>query len=305
MKKIFSIVIVTFISVSMYSQQDSQFTQYMYNTVTINPAYAGARNVLSVFGLHRTQWVGLDGAPATNVISVNTPMKHTNLGLGVTIINDKIGPSDENSLSGDLSYSIKTSEDYKLAFGMKATANLLNIDFTKLSIYNENDALAANNVENRFTPNIGIGFFMSSSRTYFGLSIPNLLETEHFDSQATAKVASEKAHIYLMAGRVFDINNDIKFKPSLLTKLVKGAPLQADISANFMYQNKFTLGVAYRWDAAVSALAGFQVNDSWFIGYAYDRDITKISGYSSGSHELFLRYELFRDLGKAISPRFF
>ncbi|MES2544726.1 MAG: type IX secretion system membrane protein PorP/SprF [Bacteroidota bacterium] len=305
MKKIFSILVVTFISVTTYAQQDSQFTQYMYNTVTINPAYAGARNVLSVFGMHRTQWVGLDGAPLTNVISINTPIKHTNLGMGVTIINDKIGPSDENSISADISYSIKTSEDYKLAFGMKATANLLNIDFNKLSIYNENDDLASQNVVNRFSPNIGAGLFLSSDKTYFGLAIPNLLETEHFDTNATAKVASEKAHVYLMAGRVYDINADFKFKPSILTKFVKGAPLQADLSANFIYQQKFTLGVAYRWDAAISGLAGFQVNDSWFIGYAYDRDITKISGYSSGSHEIFLRYELFKDLGKAISPRFF
>lgn len=289
----------------MYSQQDSQFTQYMYNTITINPAYAGSRNVLSIFGLHREQWIGLDGAPKTNVISMNTPIKNTNVGVGVSIINDKIGPSDENAIAADISYTIKTSEDYKLAFGIKGTANLLNIDFTKLSIYNPNDDLASQNVVNRFTPNIGAGLFLFSNKNYFGLSIPNMLETEHFDSQTVAKVASEKAHIYFIAGRVFDINSDIKFRPSLLTKLVKGAPLQVDLSGNFIYQKKFTLGVAYRWDAAVSALAGFQVNDSWFIGYSYDKDITKIAGYTSGSHEIFLRYELFKDLGKAISPRFF
>jgi type IX secretion system PorP/SprF family membrane protein len=304
MKKIFSIVIVTLISVSMYSQQDSQFTQYMYNTVSFNPAYAGGRKVLSVFGLHREQWIGLEGAPSTNALSVNTPLKNSNFGVGVSILNDKIGPSDENSISADVSYSIKTSEDYRLAFGVKGTGSLLNIDFNKLSIYNEGDQNAVN-VENRFTPNFGVGLFFSSNKTYFGLSIPNLLETQHYDEQDNVKVASEKAHIYFMAGRVFDINSDIKVRPSILTKMVNGAPLQADLSANFIYIEKFTLGVAYRWDAAISALAGFQVNDSWFIGYSYDKDTTQIAGYTSGSHEFFLRYELFKNLGKAVSPRFF
>ncbi len=309
MKKRFLIFIVTLVAASSYAQQDSQFTNYMYNTININPAYAGSRGVLSVFGLHRNQWVGLDGAPVTNTFSLNTPIRNSNIGIGFSIVNDRIGPSDENSISADFSYSIKTSEKFKLSFGLKATANLLNVDFTRLNIYNPGDNLAQNNVDNRFQPNIGAGIYFHSDRTYFGLSVPNFLETKHFDKDETAfsaaSVASERMHYYFIAGHVFDLSSTVKLKPAMLTKVVQGAPLQVDLSANFLFNEKFTLGAAYRWDAAASLLAGFQVSDSWFIGYGYDMEVTKLANYNTGSHEIFLRYELFKNYDKVVSPRFF
>ncbi len=297
------------VAASSYAQQDSQFTNYMYNTININPAYAGSRGVLSIFGLHRNQWVGLDGAPVTNTFSINSPINNSNFGIGVSLVNDRIGPSDENNIAVDISYSIKTSETYKLSFGIKGTANLLNVDFTKLNIYNQGDALAQYNVDNRFSPNIGAGIYYHSDKTYFGFSIPNMLETQHFDKEQTSlsaeSVASERMHYYFIAGHVIDVNPSIKFKPALLTKVVNGAPLQVDLSANFLINDKFTAGLAYRWDAAFSALAGFQISDSWFIGYGYDMEITKLANYNSGSHEIFLRYELFKNYDKVVSPRFF
>lgn len=309
MKKRFLIFIVTLVAASSYAQQDSQFTNYMYNTININPAYAGSRGVLSVFGLHRNQWVGLDGAPVTNTFSINSPINNSNFGIGVSIINDRIGPSDENNISVDVSYSVKTSEKYKLSFGIKGTANLLNVDFTKLNIYNPGDVLAQYNVDNRFSPNIGAGVYYHSDKTYFGLSVPNMLETKHFDKDQTSlsaeSVASERMHYYFIAGHVMELNTSVKFKPALLTKIVNGAPLQVDMSANFLINNKFTAGLAYRWDAAFSALAGFQISDSWFIGYGYDMEVTKLANYNSGSHEFFLRYELFNNYDKVVSPRFF
>lgn len=302
------IALLLLMSVASYAQQDSQFTQYMYNTININPAYAGSRETMSIFGLHRTQWVGLDGAPTTNTVSLNTPINGSNLGLGVSLINDKIGPSDENDISVDLSYTINTSDRYKLSFGVKATANLLNIDFNKLSQYDKGDYLFQNNIDNKFSPNIGVGLYLHSDNTYFGLSAPNLLETTHFDRNAnkgSSLVARQVIHYYFIAGHVFDLTSDIKFKPSLLTKMVYGAPLQVDVSANFMFNNKFTAGVSYRWSAAMSAMVGFQASDSWFIGYGYDLETTRLANYNSGSHELFLRYELFNKYDKIISPRFF
>jgi type IX secretion system PorP/SprF family membrane protein len=302
------IAFLLLISVASYAQQDSQFTQYMYNTININPAYAGSRETMSIFGLHRTQWVGLDGAPTTNTVSINTPINGSNLGLGVSLINDKIGPSDENDISVDLSYTINTSDRYKLSFGLKATANLLNIDFNKLSQYDKGDYLLQDNIDNKFSPNIGVGLYLHSDNTYFGLSAPNLLETTHFDrnaSKGSSLVAREVIHYYFIAGHVFDLTSDIKFKPSLLTKMVYGAPLQVDVSGNFMFNNKFTAGVSYRWSAAMSAMVGFQASDSWFIGYGYDLETTRLANYNSGSHELFLRYELFNKYDKIISPRFF
>lgn len=295
--------------IDMYSQQDSQFTQYMYNTININPAYAGSRGVMSVFGLYRNQWVGLDGAPVTMAGSFNTPIANSNIGLGLSVLKDEIGPSDETSISADISYSIPTSERFKLSFGVKATANLLNIDFTKLNIYNPTDPRFQNSVDNRFSPNVGAGLYFHSDKTYLGLSVPNILETKHFDQSSTSNsasfVATERMHYYFIAGHVFDLSPSLQFKPAVLTKMVQGAPLQVDVSGNFLINEKLTLGVAYRWDAAMSAMAGFQVNDSWFIGYGYDLETTKLGNYNSGSHEIFLRYELFQNYDRVISPRFF
>ena len=308
MRTTLKIAVFLLLSVTSYGQQDAQFTQYMYNTININPAYAGSREAMSVFALHRTQWVGLDGAPVTNAASINTPINGSNVGLGVSIINDKIGPSDENKISVDFSYTIHTSETYKLSFGLKATAGLLNIDFNKLSLYDKNDYSFENNIDNKFSPNIGAGLYLHSNNTYFGLSVPNFLETKHFDryaSKGSSQIAKEVINYYFIAGHVFDLTADIKFKPSVLTKIVYGTPLQVDISGNFMFSDKFVAGVAYRWSAAMSAMVGFKATDSWFIGYGYDLETTKLASYNSGSHELFLRYELFNKYDNIISPRFF
>lgn len=306
--KISLIVILSGLSYS-HAQQDAQYTNYMYNTQSFNPAYTGSRGTLSVFGLHRSQWVGVDGAPQTDNFSIQTPIRNSNIGLGMSLINDKIGPSDETTFSIDLSYTIKTSDKHKLAFGLKASAYLLNVDFGKLNIYNSSDPLTQYNIDNKFSPNVGIGLFYYSKKDYIGISLPNMLETKHFDKGQTSytsnSVAAERMHFHIIAGKVFDINHDLKFKPALLSKYVNGAPLQIDLSANFMYQEKFVLGAAYRWNAAVSALVGFQVNESWFIGYSYDAEVTKMADYNSGSHEIFLRFELFNKLDKLASPRFF
>jgi type IX secretion system PorP/SprF family membrane protein len=309
MKTKLTVLVLTLLSGFGYAQQDAQYTQYMYNTIVVNPAYAGSRDVMSIFALHRTQWVGLDGAPVTNAVSINTPITGSNIGLGVSVVNDRIGPSDENNIAVDISYTIPTSETFKVSFGIKATANLLNVDFTKLHIYNPADPRYADNIDNKFSPNIGTGIYVHSDNTYFGLSIPYFMETKHFDKTASTSastfIAKERLHYYFIAGHVFDLSASVKFKPSILTKVVKGSPLQLDFSGNFLINEKFTAGVAYRWDAAVSALVGFQASDSWFIGYGYDFDTTKLANFNSGSHEIFLRYELFKKNNRIISPRFF
>lgn len=285
-----------------FSQQDSQYTQYMYNTVNVNPAYAGSRETFNVFLLHRNQWVGLDGAPVTNNVSLNTPLGDSNFGLGFSVVNDKIGPATENQISADLAYFIQVSENYKLSLGMKGTANLFNLDVNKLNIYDQNDP-QFQNLNNQFTPNVGAGVYLFSENTYFGVSVPNLFETKHYDDNDIA-ITRERMHYYVIGGHVFEINPNLKFKPAFLTKIVEGAPLQADITANFLINDKLTLGAAYKWSAAVSGLVGFQISDSWFIGYGYDMETTKLSNYNSGSHEIFLRYE-FLNNSRISSPRFF
>ncbi|MDI6034837.1 type IX secretion system membrane protein PorP/SprF [Flavobacterium sp. LB2P84] len=299
--KLFSFVLM-FTAFVSYAQQDAQFTQYMYNTININPAYAGSRGALSIFALHRTQWVGLDGAPVTNAASVNTPLNESNLGLGVSIINDKIGPTTENTISADLSYTVPTSETFKLSFGIKATANFFNLDVNRLNPVDDDPSL--HDFNNKFTPNIGAGVYLHSDKAYVGFSIPNFIESNRYDDNEVA-IFKEKINYYLIAGYVFDVNESIKFKPALLTKVVGGAPLQVDVSGNFMFNDKFVVGLAYRWSAALSAMVGFQVSDGMYIGYGYDHETTKLNNYNSGSHEIFLRYEIFKNNGKIITPRFF
>jgi type IX secretion system PorP/SprF family membrane protein len=299
--KLFSFVLM-FTAVVSFAQQDAQFTQYMYNTININPAYAGSRGALSIFALHRTQWVGFDGAPVTNAVSVNTPLNANNLGLGVSIINDKIGPTHENTISADLSYTIPASETFKLSFGVKATANLFDLDVSRLNPADDDPSL--HDYSNKFTPNVGAGVYLHSDKAYVGFSVPNFIQTNRYDDNEIA-IFKEKINYYLIAGYVFDLTNDIKFKPAVLTKMVEGAPLQADVSANFMFSNKFVVGLAYRWSAALSAMVGFQVSEGLYIGYGYDHETTNLNRYNSGSHEIFLRYELFKNNTKIITPRFF
>jgi type IX secretion system PorP/SprF family membrane protein len=299
--------IITFITMLLamvsYSQQDSQFTQYMYNTININPAYAGSRGAMSIFALHRTQWVGLDGAPTTNTASINTPINNSNLGVGLSFVNDKIGPVDENTISADLSYTLQTSENFKLSFGMKATANLFNLNVNKLNPADQGD-VQFQNLRNVFTPNIGAGIYYHSDKAYIGLSVPNFIQTNRYDDNDVA-IFKERINYYLIGGYVFDFSNDVKFKPAFLTKLVEGSPLQVDVSANFMFLEKVVVGVAYRWSAAMSAMVGFQVTDGMYIGYGYDLETTNLENYNSGSHEIFLRYELFKNNAKINTPRFF
>lgn len=292
------------IGTTVFAQQKTQFTQYMYNTISVNPAYAGSRDVFGILGLYRTQWVGLEGAPKTANFTLDLPLSDR-VGVGFSVLNDRIGPSDDNDIAVDISYNIPVSDNYRLFFGMKVSANLLNIDFTKLAIYNPSDAQFQNNVDNKFSPNIGAGLYLQSDKSYIGVSVPNMLETSHYD-HSQLSTAKEKMHFYLIAGYVYDLSYNVKFKPALLVKALAGAPLQTDLSANFLFNDKLTLGAAYRFNAAFSAMAGFQISDTLLVGYAYDADTSKLGNFNSGSHEIFLRFDLFDfNSNRAFSPRFF
>lgn len=297
---IFALMLMSAVS---YSQQDAQYTQYMYNTINVNPAYAGSRGVMSIFGLYRTQWVGLDGAPVTSAFSVNSPIENTNLGVGLSFVNDRIGPTIENTISADVSYTIQTSEKYKLSFGVKGTANLFNLDPTKLNPVNQGDPLLQN-LSNNFSPNVGAGVYFHSNKSYLGLSVPNFFESKRYSNNDVA-VFKERMNMYFIGGYVFELSPSLKFKPAFLTKMVQGAPLQLDVSGNFLINDKLMLGAAWRWSAAMSFMAGFQITDGLYAGYGYDLETTKLANYSSGSHEIFLRFELFKRQSRMVSPRFF
>ncbi|WP_396590381.1 type IX secretion system membrane protein PorP/SprF [Allomuricauda sp. R78024] len=297
----------------LVAQQDAQYTQYMFNTLSVNPAYAGSRGQLSFAGLYRSQWVGLDGAPETFTLNLHSPIRNSRLGYGVSIVNDNIGDGvvQETYLDAVLSYTIDVSRDAKLSFGLKAGGNMLSLDFNGLRNFDQ-EVVNQDNIDNQFSPNFGLGIYYHTDKFYAGVSAPSILETEYFDSgsndpESVNFLATERINFYLITGYVFDLNADLKFKPALLTKAVGGAPLQVDISANFLFADKFSFGAAYRLDAAVSALAGFQITDQIMLGLAYDRETTELGGaqFNDGSFEVFLRLELLKAFQKTVSPRFF
>ena len=303
MKKIvYSLVILLGLSAS--AQQEPQYTQYMYNPSVINPAYAGSLGYGSLFSLYRTQWIGLEGAPKTLNLSYHQPLENTNLGLGGNIVHDEIGPSATTNLAVDISYTIRFENESRLAFGMKVGGQLLNIDYTKLNHYNPSDVSFSNNITNQFSPNIGAGLFYYNENSYLGLSVPMMLQTKMYDEFAYSDV-DRRQHFYLAGGKVYDLSYNLKFKPAFVAKMVAGAPLQLDLTGNFLINDKFTVGLAYRWSAAVSALVGFKVSDRLAIGYGYDRETTRLANFNSGSHELFLQFDLFKITQHVETPRFF
>lgn len=318
MKKSFNALVVLFLAVlslesyDLSAQQDAQYTQYMYNTLSINPAYAGSRGGVSIIGLHRSQWVSLEGGPRTQTFSIHSPVGESKrVGLGFNIVNDEIFITNETYVDGSFSYTIPTGDTGKLAFGLKAGVHLLDVNYSEASAFQSGDPLLSADIDNRFSPQVGVGLFYHSDKFYAGLSAPNLLETEHFDDSQNSNdpnatfLARERVNYYLTSGYVFDITPDFKFKPAGLAKWVAGAPLQVDITANALLYDKLTLGLAYRWSAALSALVGFQVTDGLLIGLAYDRETTDLQQFNDGSFEVFLRYEIFNNPKRLISPRFF
>ncbi len=296
---------VMFFTNDLFAQQDAQYTQYMYNTVSVNPAYTGSRGHLSVAALHRSQWVGLDGAPVTQTINLHSPVGYNGVGLGTSIVNDKIGPTSETYFDIDFSFTVQTSDVGRLSFGLKASAHLLDIRFSELNQFAPDQTLEQD-IDNKFSPNFGAGIYYHTDKFYAGLSVPRFLQTSHFD-KSSLSTAKEEMNFYFITGYVFEMNPLLKFKPTLLAKVVEGAPLQIDLSANFMLNDKFILGAAYRWDAAISGMVGFQLNESFLIGMAYDKEITELGNatFNNGSFEVILRYDFIKTKGYLKSPRFF
>ncbi|MDX6191256.1 type IX secretion system membrane protein PorP/SprF [Flavobacterium sp. FlaQc-52] len=295
-------ILMLFIANFMYGQQDPQYTQYMYNTLSVNSAYAGSAGHLTITGIYRTQWVGLEGAPNTQSFTLDSPVGK-NVGLGLSIVNDEIGPSEEQYVDLNFSYSIKASDTYKLSFGVKGGGRVINIDWSKGS-FKDNDVQFQQNIQNKFLPVVGAGIYLHSEKSYLGLSVPNFLTDERYD-EVQEGLADERMHLFLIGGWVFDLSPSVKFKPAFLTKYVSGAPVIVDLSANFMFNDKFRLGASYRTGDSFSALAGFQITPQFLIGYTYDYTTTELQKFSSGSHEIMLRFELKSKEKGLKSPRFF
>lgn len=281
------------------AQQDPQYTQYMYNMSIINPGYVGTKGVWSIGLLGRSQWVNVDGAPKTATLSVNGPL-WKRLSGGLSIIHDEIGPAKEDNLYLDLAYSIRVSEKSNLSLGIKGGFTFLNVGL--LSTNEENDPL--NVPVNQTSPNFGAGLYYYTDRIYIGLSAPNLIETRHLEHKNNiANTSREEIHYFLTGGYVFDISENLKLKPSALVKAVAGAPLSVDLSANMLFEEKFEVGLSYRFDDSISGMIAMNVNKDFRIGYAYDYTTSNFGQFNSGSHEIMILIDFYRRSLK--SPRFF
>lgn len=303
-KILYSFLFSTFLILKINAQQNPEYTQYMYNTMMVNPGYTGSVGVFEANLLFRSQWVGLNGAPNTGTFGIHTPLSNKNIGLGLNFINDKLGPSSEQTVAANVSYSISLGGETKFALGMKAGARMLNVDWTKGRFYDNSDILLNSNVDNKFMGVLGSGAYLYSDKWYVGLSVPNFLRSDYYDD-IKESVVSDKLHYYLIGGYVFDLSKEVKFKPSVLVKAVDGAPLSTDASANFLLNEKVTLGASYRWDDSVSALVGIQFLKDFFLGYSFDYTLTRLNKYNNGSHEIILRYQPSQRSTTIKSPRFF
>lgn len=285
-----------------FGQQDPQYTHYMYNTMSINPAYAGQRETLSILGLNRTQWVGIDGAPQTQSFSVHSPLRNRRIGLGLNFISDGLGPARENFLDANFSYTIPIGyNNTKLSFGVKAGWHNISTDWTK-GVYQNQDAVFNQDI-NLNSIIFGSGLYLSNRKWYVGLSVPNLFTTEHYDDFQES-LATERLHYFLTGGYVFDLSANLLFKPAFLVKGTQGAPLIADVSANFLIHDLLTFGVAWRWDDSIAGMVGFSISEGIFIGYGYDYTTSGLNNYNNGTHEMILRFEMKRE-DRRYKPRGF
>ncbi len=283
------------------AQQDPHFTQFFENTLFVNPAYAGSKDVLNVTGLHREQWVGFEGRPVSTTISVHSPLSYRSVGLGLTVVNDHNGPVDQNMFYGDFSYSLQFKNKSKLAFGLKGGVNLINIGTSTSNVTNENDPNLLRNIRNQINPNFGFGVYYHSAKWFVGLSSPKLLEQSYDGS----KTNIEKRHYFGNLGGVFKLSNKWKLRPIAQAKITVGAPLSLDLSVAGIYNEKFYIGALYRLDAAVGAFVQYQISSQFKLGFATDFGTQEIRNYNYGTFEVMLAYDfIFKKTGIR-SPRYF
>lgn len=305
MKKI--IIIIAFLISTMwaFAQQEAMYTHYMYNTISINPAYAGSRDALSMTLLNRSQWVGIEGAPKTMSFNAHSPIGALNTSLGLSLINDNIGVTNSLSTYIDYSFKVKVSDEANLYLGLKAGFDKIDDSLNDLISENPSDVAFDQNYESSLMPNFGFGLYYKTNRYYVGASVPRLLKYKYGESIASSDFKSGQQHFYLIGGAIFDLNETWQLKSSTFVKGTKGAPIEADITAKAIFNKKIWVGVNYRTNDAVGFLAGIYINPQLAVGYAYDYSYDNMKSFAS-SHEILITYDLiFNNNSKIISPRFF
>ena len=303
MKNLVKLLFTILLASQVNAQQDPQYTQYMYNMNIINPAYTGSTEGLSVGALYRSQWVGLDGGPETFTFNIHSPVGKQ-VGLGLSVISDQIGPVKETNAYVDFSYTIPVGTVTKLAFGLKGGFTFHDIGLISLDLIDDFDPNFQSNI-NEMTPNIGAGvYFYKPNKYYISASVPNILNGVHLDTQGR-KIGSESEHFFAAAGYVFDLSENFKLKPHALLKYATNAPISYDINANLFMYDIVEVGLGYRLQDSFSGMINFQVSNNMRIGYAYDAIRSDLDIVTNSSHEIFINFDLNFTTKVSRSPRYF
>ncbi|WP_185154369.1 type IX secretion system membrane protein PorP/SprF [Fulvivirga sp. M361] len=283
-----------------YAQQQAMFTQYMFNGLVLNPAYAGSHETVSATALAREQWTGIDGAPSTQTFSLHSPVVNQRFALGLVLLHDEIGVTDQTGAYLSYAYRIPVSENIKLSFGLQGGVTFFD---ARLSEAFENDQVGIDVSESQ--GNFGFGTYIYSDRFYAGISVPQLLENE-FDRDNPDSDSRIVRHYFGTVGYVFDLSRSLKLKPNILVKAVDGAPLEFDVNANFLIHDIVWLGVSWRSFDSFDALVQFQVTPKLQFGYAYDFATTsELRRVNGGSHEFMVNYRFGSNKSRIITPRYF
>lgn len=306
-----TLVLILSIGVSAsYAQQAPMFTHYMYNTLSVNPAYAGSREALTVTALHRSQWVDFAGSPKTQTLTLHSPIINEHVGVGLAVVNDKIEPINNTGIVASFAYRMKLTQKSKLALGLSVGANIFQANLNTLNLDQTIDPVFQNNVNNKTTPNVGFGVYYSRDRFYTGISVPSLIENSFSKVSQTGSstlIAREQRHYFFIAGALINLGHNLDFKPTTLIKVTAAAPIQADLTASFIIMKRLLLGGMFRTGDAIGGLIGYDVTEQLHIGYSYDWSYgLETNKYNNGSHEIMLRYDfIFSSKTQIHSPRNF
>jgi type IX secretion system PorP/SprF family membrane protein len=304
--KIAFAVIVLVSTKSLFGQQEPQYSQYMFNMMSINPAYTGTQEALNALMISRWQWVGLKGAPRSHTFALHSPIKEKRIGVGLSVIADNIGPVSNTYINLNYSHRFNITEEIKISLGLKGGIYNYSLGLSDLAL-NEEDNSFSEDFRKSFQPNLGSGAYMYTDKYYVGISIPKLVKTKLEEGESTTDISSElKRHFFITGGYIFDIHEDWKIKPSVLGKMVEGAPPSLDVTAQAFYKNKIWLGTTYRVGDALAFLFEIQATRQLIVGYSFDYTLSDMSNVSSGTHEILISFDFagFSN-DKVKSPRYF
>ena len=306
MKKIYLAILMVLMALGgVQAQQNPHYTQYMYNMNVINPAYAGSKDHLSGGLLYRDQWVGVDGAPTTFSLAGSSPVGK-NVGVGLSMVSDQIGPVKEQDVYADFSYTLNLGGEHRLALGVKAGATIQKVGlFSDIngSLPDPTDEAFKQDTSNTFL-NLGTGVFYYTDKYYVAFSVPNMLKSTYLDYNGV-KYGTTVQHYFLTGGYVFDLSPTVKFKPFTMIKTAVGAPTTVDLNTNFLFNEVFEAGVGYRFGASVTAMVNYAINPALRIGYAYDYTTSAYNASTTSSHEIILLFDLNFPKKVSRSPRYF